>query len=108
MTTGANGASATMPLTRKSRGPRALRSKFEEEIESGRRQRRRVAHAQGANAGVVPVDVGFFALAAVSVRVARDVGGMMVIRRARREGFRVQPAQRANAHRTLFTPVLKF
>ena len=57
--------------------PVRLGQQFEEEIESGRRQRRLVAHAEGANAGVVPVDVVFFtfALAAVSVRVAGDVGG---------------------------------
>ena len=70
-----------------------LWQQFEEEIESGRRQRRLVAHAEGANAGVVPVDVVLFtfALAAVSVRVAGDVVGM-VIRCARRKSFRVQPA----------------
>ncbi len=74
--------------------PRPVRvaQQFEEEIESGRRQRRLVAHAEGANAGVVPVDVVFFgfALAAVFVRVV-DVGGML-IRSARRKSFRVQPA----------------
>jgi hypothetical protein len=70
-----------------------LEEQFEEEIESGRRQRRLVAHAEGANAGVVPVDVVCFAfaLAAVSVRVAGKVVGM-VIRSARCESFRVQPA----------------
>ena len=32
-------------------------------VETGRRQRRLVAHAEGANAGGVPIDVVFFAFA---------------------------------------------
>src|SRR5580704_178479 len=69
-----------------------LSQQFEEEIKSGRRQRRLMAHAEGANAGVVPVDVVFFgfALAAVYVRVVEDVVGML-IRSARRKSFSVQP-----------------
>jgi hypothetical protein len=63
-----------------------LAQQFEEEIESGRRQRRLVAHAEGANAGVVSVDVVFFGFA--FVRVVVDVGGML-IRSARRESFSV-------------------
>ncbi len=82
MMTGAKGSSAnaTIPLTRKSLGPCALAQQFEEEIESGRQQRHLVADAEGANAGIVPVDV-------------LDVGGMlMVVPIIRRESFRIQPA----------------
>lgn len=73
-------------------GPVRLSQHLNEQIESSRRQRRLVAHAEGANAGVVPVNVVFFAfaLAAVSVRVAVDVDGK-VMRSPRCKSFRVQP-----------------
>jgi hypothetical protein len=45
-----------------------LAQQFEEEIESSRRQRRLMADAEGADAGVMPVDVVFFGFARLPSR----------------------------------------